>query len=188
MSAMLGGGYVNYFSMEGRSYRVMSQVQQEYRLNPSQVLDYYVRASNGTLVPLSTVAKISTKTVPESLSHFQQQNAATISGVMMPGQTLGDTLSYLQDLAHRVLPDGFYTDTAGQSRQFYQESSGFLNTFGFALIIIFLVARGAVRKLPRSADHSGLGADVDRGRHDLHLPRYWRRLRLTSTPRWASLP
>ena len=138
MSAMLGGGYVNYFSLDGRSYRVMSQVQQEYRLNPDQVLDYYVRASNGTLVPLSTVAKISTKTVPESLSHFQQQNAATISGVMMPGQTLGDTLAYMQDLAHRILPDGFYTDTAGQSRQFYQESSGFLNTFGFALIIIFL--------------------------------------------------
>ncbi len=138
MSAMLGGGYVNYFSLEGRSYRVMSQVQQQYRLNPDQVLDYYVRTSNGTLVPLSTVAKISTKTVPKSLSHFQQQNAATISGVMMPGQTLGDTLTYMQDLAKKTLPDGFYTDTAGQSRQYYQESSGFLNTFGFALIIIFL--------------------------------------------------
>ncbi len=138
MSAMLGGGYVNYFSLDGRSYRVMSQVLQQYRLNPDQVLDYYVRASNGTLVPLSTVAKISTETVPESLSHFQQQNAATISGVLMPGQTLGDTLAYMQDLAHRILPDGFYTDTAGQSRQFYQESSGFLSTFGFALIIIFL--------------------------------------------------
>ncbi len=138
LSAMLGGGYVNYFSVEGRSYRVMSQASQQYRLNPDQLLNYYVRASNGTLVPLSTIAHISTKTVPESLTHFQQLNAATISGVMMPGQTLGDSITYLQDLARKTLPDGYAVDYSGESRQYIQETSGFLGTFGFAFIIIFL--------------------------------------------------
>jgi multidrug efflux pump len=138
MASMLGGGYVNYFSLSGRSYKVIPQVQQRYRLNTDQLLNYYIRAGNGTAVPLSTVARISTKTVPESLNHFQQLNAATIQGVTMPGVAQGDAIAYLKGLAARVLPAGYSVDYAGLSRQYIQESSGFVATFAFALIIIFL--------------------------------------------------
>ena len=89
LTALLGGGYVNYFSMSSRSYKVIPQVQQRFRLNPQQLLDYYIRASDGTLVPLSTVASVSTKTVPEALNHFQELNSATIQGVVMPGVAEG---------------------------------------------------------------------------------------------------
>jgi multidrug efflux pump len=138
LAAMLGGGYVNYFSMSGRSYKVIPQVQQRFRLNPQQLLDYYIRTSDGSLVPLSTVATVSTKTVPESLNHFQQLNSATIQGVAMPGVAQGDALQFLQNLAARTLPEGYSVDYAGLSRQYVQETSGFVTTFGFALIIIFL--------------------------------------------------
>jgi len=138
LASMLGGGYVNYFSLDGRSYKVIPQVEQRYRLNTQQLLDYYIRTADGTAVPLSTVAHITNKTVPESLNHFQQVNAAIISGVAAPGVSQGDALKYLQDLAARTLPAGYSVDYAGGSRQYVQESSGFLVTFGFALIIIFL--------------------------------------------------
>jgi len=138
LSSLLGGGYVNYFSMSGRSYKVIPQVQQRFRLNPQQLLDYYIKASDGTLVPLSTVATVSTKTVPESLNHFQQLNSATIQGVAMPGVAQGDAIGFLQNLAARTLPEGYSIDYGGLSRQYIQESSGFITTFGFALIIIFL--------------------------------------------------
>jgi len=138
LTAMLGGGYVNYFSMSGRSYKVIPQVQQRFRLNPQQLLNYYIRTADGSLVPLSTIASVSTKTVPESLNHFQQLNSATIQGVAMPGVAQGDALQYLQGLAARTLPEGYSVDYGGLSRQYIQESSGFLTTFGFALIIIFL--------------------------------------------------
>jgi multidrug efflux pump len=138
LASMLGGGYVNYFGMSGRSYKVIPQVQQRFRLNPQQLLDYYIKASDGTLVPLSTVATVSTKTVPESLNHFQQLNSATIQGVAMPGVAQGDALGFLQNLAARTLPEGYSIDYGGLSRQYVQESSGFITTFGFALIIIFL--------------------------------------------------
>jgi multidrug efflux pump len=138
LSALLGGGFVNYFSMSGRSYKVIPQVQQRYRLNPQQLLDYYIRTGDGTLVPLSTIATVSTRTVPESLNHFQQLNSAQIVGVAMPGVAQGDALKYLQDLAARTLPAGYSIDYGGLSRQYVQESSGFIATFGFALIIIFL--------------------------------------------------
>jgi multidrug efflux pump len=138
LAAMLGGGYVNYFSLAGRSYKVIPQVQQRYRLNTQQLLDYNIRTAGGAVVPLSTVATIATKTVPESLNHFQQLNSATIQGVAMPFVAAGDAIEFLQDLAAKTLPQGYSIDYAGLSRQYVQESSGFATTFGFALIVIFL--------------------------------------------------
>jgi multidrug efflux pump len=138
LSSMLGGGYVNYFSLSGRSYKVIPQVQQRFRLNPDQLENYYLRSGDGQSVPVSTVAKLKMETVPQSLNHFQQLNAATISGVPFPGVSMGDALAYLKDLAARTLPSGYSVDYSGQSRQMIQESSGFLTTFAFALIIIFL--------------------------------------------------
>jgi len=138
LGTLLGGGYVNYFGLDGRSYKVIPQVEQRYRLNADQVLDYYIKTSDGTAIPLSTVASLKTTTVPESLNHFQQVNAATISGVAAPGVITGEALATLKEIADKTLPKGYSVDYGGQSRQFIQESSGFATTFGFALIIIFL--------------------------------------------------
>ncbi|MGZ8165421.1 MAG: efflux RND transporter permease subunit [Methylobacter sp.] len=140
LASMLGGGYVNYFSMAGRSYKVIPQIQQSSRLNPDQLHNYHIRANTGgaTTVPLSTIASISTKTVPQSLNRFQQINAAIISGVPFPGVTLGDALNSLDEVATRTLPPGYSVDYGGQSRQLVKESSSFVLTFLFALIIIFL--------------------------------------------------
>jgi multidrug efflux pump len=139
LGTMLGGGYVNYFSMEGRSYKVIPQIQQRYRLNADQLNNYYIRTGRGGSAPLSTVVSLETITVPESLNHFQQQNAATISGVMLPGVTQGEALKYLENLAKKNLPQSCSVDYSGPCRQFMQESSALIITFFFALIIIFLV-------------------------------------------------
>jgi multidrug efflux pump len=138
LSTILGGGYVNYFSMEGRSYKVIPQIQQKYRLNAEQLNNYYIETGKGGSAPLSTVVSLETITVPETLNHFQQQNAATISGVMLPGVTQGKALKYLEDLAKRSLPQSCSIDYSGPCRQLVQESSSLIITFFFALIIIFL--------------------------------------------------
>ena len=138
LGAMLGGGYVNYFSLDQRSYQVIPQVQQRFRLNTDELLNYYIATVNGTPIPLSSIATIQTAAVPESLNHFQQQNSATIAGVTAPGVAQADALKFLQGLAARTLPQGYTVDYGGLSRQYVQESSGFIATFAFALIIIFL--------------------------------------------------
>jgi multidrug efflux pump len=138
LTAMLGGGYVNYFGLDERSYKVIPQVQQRDRLNPSQLMNYYIHTASGASVPLSTIATLSTHTAPESLNHFQQINAATIQGVAAPGVALGTAIQYMQELAARELPQGYSIDYGGLSRQYVQESGGFVVTFGFALIIIYL--------------------------------------------------
>ena len=136
LGSALGGGYVNYFSISGRSYKVIPQVLQADRLNPNQVLDYYIRVPDGSVIPASTVAKITKQVVPQSLNRFQQLNSATISGVS--GMSQGDALTYLRDLVKEVAPTGYNVDYAGQSRQFTQESGGFGTTLLFAVIIVFL--------------------------------------------------
>jgi multidrug efflux pump len=138
LSAMLGGGYVNYFSLGGRSYKVIPQVDQPSRLNTDQLKQYYIRTSSGSSVPLSTLINIKTETVPESLNHFQQLNAATIQGAVFPGVAPGNALAYLQSLAAQTLPEGYSIDYGGEFRQIVQESGGFYMTLALAVIIIFL--------------------------------------------------
>ncbi len=138
LATMLGGGNTGYFSLDGRSYKVIPQVQQMSRLNVDDVLNYHIKTSDGQSIPLSTVAHVETVATPQSLNHFQQINAATISGVAMPGVSMGDALQTLQDVAAKSLPSGYTIDYGGQSRQLVKESGGFVTTFAFAVIIIFL--------------------------------------------------
>jgi len=138
LGALLGGGYVNYFSMQTRSYKVIPQVDRASRLNVDQLLNYPIATIGGVPVPLSTIATIRSETVPETLNHFQQLNSSTLSGVASPGVSQAASLNYLKDLAARTLPQGYSVDTAGLTRQYVQESSGVLATFGFAIVIVFL--------------------------------------------------
>ncbi|HEX7914543.1 efflux RND transporter permease subunit [Rudaea sp.] len=136
LGAALGGGYVNYFSIAGRSYKVIPQVLQVDRLNPEQVLDYYVRAPDGSVIPASTVASVKHEIVPRSVNHFQQLNSTTIQGAS--GMSQGEALQFFRDALAEVAPSGYSVDYAGPSRQFVQESGSFATTLLFAVIIVFL--------------------------------------------------
>jgi len=139
LSAALGGGYVNYFSVSGRSYRVIPQVKQVDRLNPDQILDYYIRTPSGAMIQARTIASIKQRVVPQSINHFQQLNSATISGVSTPFISQADLLEYMRQTLNEVAPNGYSMDYAGPSRQFMAESGGFLVTMFFAILIVFLV-------------------------------------------------
>jgi multidrug efflux pump len=139
LSTMLGGNYVNRFSIQGRSYKVIPQIKRADRLTPSQLQDIYVTGAGGKLVPLSTFATVKTSTQPRDLKRFQQLNAVRIQGVIPPGVPLDKALSVLEDEAKRILPKGFTVDYAGESRQLRTEGSKFLFTFMLSAILIYLV-------------------------------------------------
>ncbi|MFP5358546.1 MAG: efflux RND transporter permease subunit [Gammaproteobacteria bacterium] len=139
LSAMLAGGFANRFSMENRSYKVIPQVERTERLSPGQLSQYYTRAGNGQLVPMSTLVRLEETVQPQQLNRFQQLNAVTISGVPRPGVTLGAALGVLEQAADRVLPQGYTVDYSGQSRQFKTEGAQLVLTFFFALLVIYLV-------------------------------------------------
>jgi multidrug efflux pump len=138
LAVALGGNYVNRFNMGGHSYKVIPQLERQYRLNPAQLDNLYVRADHN-LIPLSTVASLSYKIEPNLLMHFQQLNAISIKGMTAPGITLGTGLGFLQQQANKILPEGVGYSYAGQSRRFLQEGSALMFTFMFSIIVIFLV-------------------------------------------------
>ena len=139
MSTFLGGNYVNRFSIQGRSYKVIPQVQRVDRLTPDQLQSLYVSGPDGKLVPLSTFATIQTSTQPRSLNRFQQLNAVRLQGVIPPGVALDDALKFLETEARNSLPRGYTIDYAGQSRQLRTEGGNFLGVFLLSAILIFLV-------------------------------------------------
>lgn len=139
LSAALGGGFVNYFSVSGRSYRVIPQVKQVDRLNPDQILDYYIRTPSGEMIQARTIASIKQRVVPQSINHFQQLNSATIIGVSTPFVSQEEVLKFIAKSLKEVAPNGYSIDYAGPSRQFMNESGGFLVTMFFAILIVFLV-------------------------------------------------
>lgn len=138
LTSNLSSNYINFFSLSGRSYKVIPQVERANRLNYNQLLNYYLNALDGTSVPISTIAKLKSTVVPQSLNHFQQLNSVTISGIPLMGLALGDTLNTMKAIAKETFPAGYSIDYAGQSRQYEQEGSALMLTFFFALIIIFL--------------------------------------------------
>ena len=139
LSTMLGGNYVNRFSIQGRSYKVIPQIKRTERLTPDQLSQIYVTGSQNRLVPLSTFASLRTTTEPRELKKFQQLNAVRIQGVIPPGIPLDQALRMLEDEAKAILPQGFTVDYAGESRQLRTEGSKFLSTFLLSGILIYLV-------------------------------------------------
>ncbi|TWI06054.1 multidrug efflux pump [Luteimonas cucumeris] len=139
MAAMLSGGYTNRFAMQNRSYLVIPQVQRSDRLNASALENYYTRARDGQLIPLSTIVTLKESAQPQSLKRFQQLNAVSITFAPRPGVSKGEALAILDQAAKEVLPQGYSVDYAGESRQFKQEGSAMLMTLALALIVIFLV-------------------------------------------------
>ena len=135
LGAALGGGYVNYFSIGGRSYKVIPQVLQQDRLNPDQVLDNYIRTPSGAVIPASTVATITNEVVPQALTRFQQLNSVTFSGVSM---SQGEAIEFVRDTIRELAPAGYNVDYSGQARQYISESGGFAMTLLFAVIIVYL--------------------------------------------------
>ena len=139
LSTLLGGGYINRFSIEGRSYKVIPQLERTSRLNADQLQDLYVTGPGNKLVQLSTFATLATTTQPRTINRFQQLNSARIQGVIPPNVTIDQALKALEAEAAKILPNGYSIDYAGEARQLRTEGNKLLVTLAFSGILIFLV-------------------------------------------------
>ena len=139
LSGYFGEGYVNRFSMQGRSYKVIPQVADDDRSDIEKLNNIYLKTSTGEQVPLSSILSISKQVEPSKRTQFQQLNSLTIEGLLRPGVTMGDGLTYLEEEARNSFPKGFKWDYTGSSRQFIQQGSALVLTFFMSLLVIYLV-------------------------------------------------
>ncbi|MDG3438901.1 multidrug efflux RND transporter permease subunit [Nitrospirillum amazonense] len=138
LALMVGENYVNRFNLQGRSYEVIPQVPRIDRLTPDKLTRFYVTSVTGDQVPLSTFLRLEEGTDPNALTHYNQMNSATFQAVPMPGVSMGEAVAFLEDQV-KQLPAGYSHSYLSQTRQFVEEGNQLAMTFGFALIVIFLV-------------------------------------------------
>ncbi|MCP5184223.1 MAG: efflux RND transporter permease subunit [Pseudomonadales bacterium] len=139
LATMLGGNYVNRFSLEGRSYEVIPQVPRGFRPSPEDLNNYYVRTREGDLVPLAGLVTFEHTIEPNLRAQFQQLNSVTINGVMAPGVTLGEAVDFMEAKAAELFPRGFGYDYIGESRQYKEQGDTLILTFFLSLAVIYLV-------------------------------------------------
>ncbi|MBU0900600.1 MAG: efflux RND transporter permease subunit [Gammaproteobacteria bacterium] len=137
LASLLGEGEINRFTIDGRSYKVIAQVERAYRDNPEWLGSYYVKSESGAMLALSTLVKVSDRARPTQLNQFQQLNSAIIQGV--PIVSMGEAIETVEQIMREEAPAGFAYDFAGASRQLVQEGNALYVTFGLALALIFLV-------------------------------------------------
>ncbi|RWH74239.1 efflux RND transporter permease subunit [Mesorhizobium sp.] len=139
LTLLVGGAEVAQFDRDSNSYDIIPQVPKEFRDNPEKLGEYFVRSVDGKMVPLSAVVKISTNASPAAIEQFNQLNSSTISALPLPGVTTGDGLKVLEDIAKETLPDSFFIDYSGQSRQEKEQGNTILIAFAAAVVVIYLV-------------------------------------------------
>jgi multidrug efflux pump len=139
LSSLLGGGFINRFNLQGRSYEVIPQVERELRAKAEQLADYLIRADSGELVPLGSIVSFESSVEPSQRTQHNQLNSLALEGVLRGGAAMGEAIEFLEQAADDSFPQGFTYDYKGESRQFKQQGSALLVTFFLSLIVIYLV-------------------------------------------------
>jgi multidrug efflux pump len=133
------GQRFGYFTMNGKQYQVIGQVDRENRDEPLDLKSLYVRNERGQLIQMDNVVTVKEESSPPQLYHFNRYMSATVSASLAPGKTIGDGLIAMQNISDEVLDQSFATDVTGATRDFSESSSNILFAFIFALVLIYLV-------------------------------------------------
>ena len=139
LQVFLGSAYVNDFDFNNRAYRVYVQADQQYRSDPKALRQLYARASNGAMVPLDSVVRVSEATAPQVISHFNLFRSAEINGAAAPGVSSGEALQAMEQISRETLPPGFAFAWAGQSLEEIKAGSQAVYIFALSLTLVYLV-------------------------------------------------
>ena len=137
LGAFLSGAIITRVDIDSRAYPIVSQAARSDRLNPEDLMNYFVTTSSGESIPLGSFVTMELTTEPSSLSRMNQLNAATIGGVV--SGSIGDAVKWTQAELDRTLPAGYQYDFKAESRQYIQEGNALMFTFALAVVIIYIV-------------------------------------------------
>ena len=138
LSTLLGSSYVNDFNIYGRNFRVMAQADTAYRRDISDLGLYYVRNSQGNMVPLNALVTARVIEAPALVSHFNLYRNIDILGSAKPGYSSGQAIDALKEVAATSLPAGYSYDFAGLSREEVRAGSSTGVIFAISIVFVFL--------------------------------------------------
>jgi len=133
------GQRFSYFTMKGKQYQVIGQVDRSNRDEPLDLTSVYVKNNRGELIQIDNLVNVEEQSNPPQLYHYNRYMSATVSAGLAPGKTVGDGIQAMDEIAASVLDDSFSTSLTGSSRDFAESSSNILFAFVLALILIYLI-------------------------------------------------
>ncbi|QIW16134.1 transporter [Pasteurellaceae bacterium RH1A] len=137
LGSFLSGAIITRVDIDSRAYPIVSQAVRQDRLNPQDLMNYYVTTASGASIPLGSFVTMETVTEPASLSRMNQLNSATIGGVV--SGSIGDAVKWAQAELDRSLPQGYQYDFKSEARQYIQEGNSMMMTFALAVVMIYIV-------------------------------------------------
>ena len=142
LASYLGSTYVNQFNKFGRTFQVYAQASSQFRLTPRDIEKLMVRNSQGDMIPLGTVAKITPSVGPSLISLYNLYPSATIIGLPAQGFSSGQSMALMEEIAAKTLPPGTGYEWTAMSYQEKVVGGQIYFVFGLAMLLVYLVLAG----------------------------------------------
>ena len=139
LQVYMGSSYVNDFDFNNRSYRVYAQADRQFRSEPRDIRQFYVRSEAGKMIPLDSLVRVVPATAPQAINHFNTFRSAELTGAAAPGQSSGQAMQAMEELADRGLPSTFSHEWAGESLEQRESGGQAVFIFGLAVLVVYLV-------------------------------------------------
>ncbi|HEY9684427.1 MAG TPA: multidrug efflux RND transporter permease subunit [Oculatellaceae cyanobacterium] len=139
LQVFLGSQYVNDFTLDNRIYRVYVQADKQFRANPKNIEEFYVRSQTGAMVPLANIVHVSRLIAPPIISHFNMSRSVEINGVSAPGFSTGQAMESMERLSKQMLPNGMSYEWSGISKEQHDSEGQAGIIFALGIIFVFLV-------------------------------------------------
>jgi len=138
LQVYMGSVYVNDFDFNNRSYRVYVQSDKQFRSQPRDISEYYVRSNQGMMIPLDNLVEVKQSAAPTVITHYNLFRAAEIDGSAAVGHSSGEGILAMEALAKKTLPPGFSYEWTGLSLEELQSGSQAVMLFGLGLLVVYL--------------------------------------------------
>ncbi len=139
LQTALGSQYVNDFNLQQRSYRVYVQADQQFRSNPKDIGQLYVRSQRNEMISLNNLVKVTSVVGAQTINHYNLFRSIEINGSAAPGSSSGDAIQAMEQLAQAVLPPGFGYEWSGTALEEIDSGSLAPMIFGLGIVFVFLV-------------------------------------------------
>jgi len=138
LQVYMGSDYVNDFNFNNRSYRVYVQADKQFRSQPRDIREYYVRSDKGMMMPLENLVTVKETTAPQIISHYNLFRSAEIDGSPAPGYSSGQAIHAMEEVAKKVLPLGMGYSWTGLSLEEIKSGGQSIRLFGLGLLFVYL--------------------------------------------------
>jgi HAE1 family hydrophobic/amphiphilic exporter-1 len=138
LSVYMGSSYVNDFDFNNRSYRIYVQAEKQFRNQPKDIDEYYVRSDSGGMIPLQNLVAVTQTVTPQVITHYNLFRSAEIDGSAAPGYSSGQGIDTMEQLAAKVLPQGFSYEWTGLSLEELASGSTAFVLFGLGTLVVYL--------------------------------------------------